>query len=142
MKHYIYIAFCLILISCNPFHQDRVLDYEKDLKEISDIMKDYSNITLRADKDQRLTTAMKRLKIDLIVKNLDKPNDEYSGFMEGNDSLLIFIRKSHSILKPERRIIYDFASSPRNFGSNTITIAAYERKQLNDRWYFSTVGFD
>jgi DNA-binding transcriptional LysR family regulator len=118
------------------------MDYETDLKEISDIMKDYSNVTLDADEDDRFAADMRRLNIDLIVKSLDKPNNEYSGFMEGNDSLLIFIRKSHSILKAEKRIIYDFASRPRNFGGDSITNAAYERMQLNDRWYFSTVGFD
>ncbi len=129
-------------MSCNPFHQDRVLDYESDLKEISEIMNDYSNVTLDSDADEKFGADMRRLNIDLIVKSLDEPNNEYSGFTEGNDSLLIFIKKSHSILEPEKRIIYDFASSPRNFGNETITGAAYERKQLNDRWYFSTVGFD
>jgi hypothetical protein len=129
-------------MSCNPFHQDRALDYETDLKEISEIMKDYSNATLDSDEDDRFAAKMRRLNIDLIVKSLEKPNIEYSGFVEGNDSLLIFIKKSHSILKPEKRIIYDFASSPRNFGSDTITGAAYEIKQLSDRWYFSTVDFN
>ncbi|WP_088656108.1 hypothetical protein [Geofilum rhodophaeum] len=142
MRYCIYITFSLILISCNPFHQDRVLDYESDFKEISEIMKDYSNVTLDSDEDDRFAVDMRRLNIDLIVKSLDKPNNEYTGFVEGNDSLLIFIKKSYSILKPEKRIIYDFASSPRNFGNDTITNASYERKQLNDRWYFSSVGFD
>ena len=117
------------------------MNYETDLKEISDIMKDYSNVTLDADEDDRFAADMRRLNIDLIVKSLDKPNNEYSGFVEGNDSLLIYI-KSYSMLKPEKRIIYDFASSPRNFGNDTITNASYERKQLNDRWYFSSVEFD
>lgn len=129
-------------MSCNPFHQDRVLNYDSELIEIVIFMEDYGNVILDADEDDRFAAEMRKLDIDLILKNLDKQNKEYSGFREGNDSLIIFVKKSHSIIRPEKRIIYDFAKEPRNFGSENITNASYEITQINNRWYYSEVGFD
>jgi hypothetical protein len=80
--------------------------------------------------------------LDYIVKNSNKKNNRYSGFIEESDSLLILIKKSSSIFQLEKRIIYDFARVPREFGSDTIIGASYKIIQLNDRWYFSTVGLD
>jgi hypothetical protein len=143
MRHSLYILlFGLILVGCNPFHEDRVMNYESDLIEIANFMKDYENVTLDSDSDDRFAAKMRRYDIDKIVKNYNKQNKRYSGFIEGSDSLFIFIKRSHSIIRPEKRIIYDFASKPRNFGSDTIDLAAYRIIQLSDRWYYSTEGFD
>ncbi len=142
MKHCIYILFGLILTGCNPFHADKILKNESELIEIFDFMKEYDNVTLEIESDDRLADKMRRLDIDYVVKNADKKNNRYSGFIEESDSLLILIKKSYFFSTPEKRIIYDFASIPRDFGSDKIEGASYEIKQLDERWYFTTVGFD
>jgi hypothetical protein len=71
------------------------------------------------------------------IKNLN-----YSGFIEENDSLIFFIKRSNSILENEKRIIYDFNEIPRNFGNDTILGASYRIVQLDERWYYSEEGFD
>ncbi len=142
MKYCKYIIISLILISCNPFREDRIMNYNSELMYIFKIMQEYKNVTLEYDSDDRLSEKMQDLDIEYIVKNADRKNMHYSGFTEGNDSLLIFIKKSQNLLTPEKRIIYDFSKTPRNFGNDTIENASYMIKQINDRWYFSTVGFD
>lgn len=132
----------LILTSCSPFSSDRVLRNESELIETFQLMKEYDNVTLEVESDDRLADKMKELNIDFIIKNSDKKNIPYCGFVEESDSLLILIKKSTSIFQPEKRIIYDFAQTPREFGSDTISNASYIIIQLSDRWYFSTVGFD
>ncbi|PKP50745.1 MAG: hypothetical protein CVT94_00970 [Bacteroidetes bacterium HGW-Bacteroidetes-11] len=142
MRHCIYIIFGLILISCSPFRKDRVLNYNSELIGIFDFMQEYDNVTLEIESDDRLADDMRNLKIDYVVKNANKVNVRYSGFVEESDSLLIFIKRSYFLSSPEKRIIYDFAKTPRNFGNDTIKSASYKISQINDRWYFSTVGFD
>lgn len=142
MKYCIYILIALILTSCNPFQEDRVMNYNSELMDIFKIMQEYNNVTLEIDSDDRLAEKMQDLGIDYIVKNADRKNIHYSGFTEENDSLLIFIKKSQNLLTPEKRIIYDFSKTPRNFGNDTIENASYMIKQINERWYFSTIGFD
>jgi len=130
------------LISCNPFHGNRVLKNESELIEIFHFMEEYNSVTLEVESDDRLADRMRKLDIDYVIKNSDKKNIRYTGFIEESDSLMIFIKRSSSIITPEKRIIYDFARIPRKFGNDTINGASYKRTQLNDRWYFTTVGFD
>ena len=130
------------MISCNPFHADRVLKNESELIGIFQFMEEYDNVTLEIESDDRLANKMRKLDIDYVVKNADKKNIRFSGFIEESDSLLILIKKSYFFSTPEKRIIYDFASIPRNFGSDKIKGAAYKIEQIDERWYFTTVGFD
>ncbi len=134
------IIITLVIFGCNPFKKNRVLDYESDLNEIVDIVHENHADALSFDSDD--IPEMIDLGIDIIVRNIDKKNNNYLGFVEENDSLIIFTKKSSSILKSEKRIIYDFARMPRNFGNEIISGASYEINQLNERWYFSTQGFD
>ena len=142
MKYCKYILLSLILTSCSPFSYDRVLRNESVLIEIFQFMKGYDNVSLDVESDDRLADKMRKLNIDFIIKNSEKKNNRYCGFVEESDSLLILIKKSSSIFQTEKRIIYDFAQTPREFGSDTISNASYIITQLSDRWYFSTVGFD
>jgi hypothetical protein len=105
-------------------------------------MEEYNSVTLEVESDDRLADRMRKLDVDYVIKNSDKKNIRYTGFIEESDSLMIFIKRSSSIITPEKRIIYDFARIPRKFGNDTINGASYKRTQLNDRWYFTTVGFD
>ncbi len=142
MKYCRYILIALILKCCNPFQEDRVMNYNSELMDIFKIMQEYNNVTLEIDSDDRLAEKMQDLGIDYIVKNADRKNIHYSGFTEENDSLLIFIKNSQNILTSEKRIIYDFSTEPRNFGNDTIVNGSYKIIQINDRWYFSIVAFD
>lgn len=130
-----------LLIGCNPFGSERVINYEPELSEIVEYMADDGKVILDAYEVNRFRAEMRSMGIDYIVKNQTK-NGDFSGFIEESDSLIIFIKKSQSLFQPERRIIYDFATQPRNFGNDIIPNASYEIEQLNSRWYFSTTGFD
>ena len=68
MKHCIYILFGLIFTGCNPFHADKILKNESELIEIFDFMKEYDNVTLEIESDDRLADKMRRLDIDYVVK--------------------------------------------------------------------------
>lgn len=136
-----YFLVFVLTIGCNPFDSDRVTNYEPELTEIIKFMEDYGNVVLDADEDDRFAAEMRSMGIHYIVKNQTK-NGDFAGFVEGSDSLIIFIKKSQNLFQPERRIIYDFATKPRNFGNDNIPNASYEIEQLSIRWYFSTTGFD
>lgn len=136
------ISTILLVVSCNSFEfeKDKILDHLYELNVIVDEVEGHVVEVLRFDSDD--IPDMIDLNIDVIYRNIDKKSIWFSGLIEENDSLIIFIQKSSSILDAEKRIIYDFAKVPRNFGSETIQSASYEITQLNDRWYFSTEGFD
>ena len=34
------------------------------------------------------------------------------------------------------------AKKPRNFGNETVELASYKIVQLDERWYYSEIGFD
>lgn len=143
MKKIILIILLVILISCNPFNENKVLKYKDDLKDLVDKIDKYDNGTFDRDEIDEFTIGKVRdLKIDLIVKNSGKKNLSYSGFIEENDSLIIFIKRSVSIIDLEKRIIYDFNKIPRNFGNENIIGASYRIVQLDERWYYSELGFD
>jgi hypothetical protein len=139
----ILILFSTFLISCNPYHENRVLEHENELLNLISKLEKYENGTYSRDEiDEFIIEDVRDLDIDLIVKNSGKKNPNYSGFIEENDSLIIFIRKSNNIFDDEKRIIYDFNKTPRNFANDTITIANYRLIQLKNRWYYSEEGFD
>jgi hypothetical protein len=137
------ILFSILLISCNPFHENRVLEHENELLYLISKLEKYENGTYSRDEiDEFIIENVRDLDIDFIVKNSGKKNPNYSGFIEESDSLIIFIKRSDSMLDNEKRIIYDFNKTPRNFGNDTITLANYRLIQLKNRWYYSEEGFD
>jgi len=139
----VFISFSICLISCNPFHDNRVLKHENELLYLISKLEKYEDGTYSRDEiDELIIENVRDLDIDFIVKNSGKKNPNYSGFIEESDSLIIFIKKSDSMLDNEKRIIYDFNVIPRNFGNDTITGANYRIIQLNNRWYYSEEGFD
>jgi hypothetical protein len=143
MKETAIIMLTVILVSCNPFDENRVLDYKDDLIELVTQIEHYDNGSYGRDEtDEFVIGDIRRLDIDIIVKNIGKVNPRFSGFVEESDSLIIFINKSNNILDFERRIIFDFNKNPRNFGNDSISGAAYRIVQLDERWYYSEIGFD
>ena len=114
-----YLLVIVLIVGCNPFDSDRVTNFESELTEIIDFMEEYGNAVLDADEDDRFAAEMRSMGIHYIVKNQTR-NRDFSGFIEESDSLIIFIRKSQNLFQPERRIIYDFATNPRNFGNDKI----------------------
>ena len=143
MKKLILSILTIIFISCNPFNEKRVLDYKTELTDLVSKIDEYDNGTYdRDDIDEFIIGDIRNLDIDLIVKNSGKKNPSYSGFVEENDSLIIFVNRSGSIFETEKRIIYDFNKKPRNFGNDNIIGASYKIEQLDARWYYSELGFD
>ena len=143
MKELIFVILAIVFISCNPFDEKRVLDYKAELTELTSKIDNYDNGTYDIDNiDELIIGDVRDLDIDLIVKNIGKKNPSYSGFVEENDSLIIFIKRSGSIIEDEKRIIYDFNKTPRDYGSDEIIGASYRIVQLNERWYYSAIGFD
>jgi len=143
MKNLILLILAIVFISCNPFDEKRVLDYKTELTELTSKIENYDNGTYDRDEiDEFIIGDVRDLDIDLIVKNSGKKNPSYSGFIEENDSLIIFVNRSGSIIETEKRIIYDFNQIPRNFGNDNIIGASYKIVQLDERWYYSEIGFD
>ncbi|WP_204524841.1 hypothetical protein, partial [Confluentibacter citreus] len=143
MKNLILVILAIVLISCNPFDEKRVLDYKTELTELTSKIDKYDNGTYDRDEiDEFIIGDVRDLDIDLIVKNSGMKNPSYSGFVEENDSLIIFVNRSGSIIETEKRIIYDFNKKPRNFGNDNIIGASYKIVQLDERWYYSELGFD
>lgn len=141
-KFYIFIL-SIIFISCNPFEEKRVLKYKTELEDVVSKFEKYENGTYDNDEiDEFLIDNIRDLDIDKVVKNSGRKNSSYSGFIEENDSLIIFVQKADNILHVEKRIIYDFNIEPRNFGSEELTGASYKIVQLDERWYYSENGFD
>jgi hypothetical protein len=85
---------------------------------------------------------VRSLHIDLIIKNSGKKNPNNSGFVEENDSLIIFIKRAGNIIDHEKLIIYDFKSEPQNYGNDEILGASYRIVRLDERWYYPEIGFD
>ncbi len=143
MKKLILIILTIVFISCNPFDEKRVLDYKTELTDLISKIDEYDNGTYDRDEiDEFIIENIRELDIDLIIKNSGKKNSSYSGFVEENDSLIIFINRSGSIIDAEKRIIYDFNKKPRNFGNDNIIGASYKIVQLDERWYYSELRFD
>ncbi|AXP82931.1 hypothetical protein CJ739_3872 [Mariniflexile rhizosphaerae] len=143
MKKNVLIILSSTLISCSPFDENRVLEYKDDLNNLVSKIEKYDNGTYDRDEiDEFIIGDIRDLDIDLVVKNSGKKNPNYSGFIEENDSLIIFINRSSSIIDVERRIIYDFNKNPRNFGNDSIIGASYRIIQVDKRWYYSEMGFD
>ncbi len=132
-----------LFISCNSFNEDNVMKYKKDLTLLVSKLKDYNKGTYdKDDLDVFIMSDIERLNIDVVVKNDSEKNPNYSGFIEENDSLIIFIKRSTNMFSLEKRIIYDYNKKPRNFGNKNINNASYKIKQLDERLYYSEEGFD
>ncbi|MCM5663575.1 hypothetical protein [Galbibacter mesophilus] len=143
MKKLILVILVITFTSCSPFEEKGVLDYKAELTDLTSKLNDYDNgIFDRDSMDEFIIEEVRNLNIDLIIKNIGQKNLSYSGFVEESDSLVIFVNRSGSIFKTEKRIIYDFNKRPRNFGNDTIVGASYRIVQLDERWYYSEIGFD
>ena len=143
MKRTTIILLSILLVSCSPFDENKVLKYKAELNNLVSKFEKYDDGSFDRDEIDEFTIEdVRKLDIDAVVKNFGQKNSSYSGFIEENDSLIIFINRSGSILDVERRIIYDFNENPRNFGNEKILGASYEIVQLDERWYYSEIGFD
>ena len=143
MKKLILVILAIAFTSCNPFDEKRVLDYKTELSDLTSKIGKYDNGTYDRDEiDEFIIGDVRDLDIDLIVKNSGRKNLSYSGFVEENDSLIIFIKRAGNIFGQEKRIIYDFNKKPRNFGNDEIIGASYKVIQLDKRLYYSEIGFD
>src|SRR5215217_359798 len=117
MKKNFLIMLTLTFLSCNPFNENKVLKYKEALNNLVSKFEKYDDgIYDRDEFDEFIIDDIDQLDIDLVVKNGNKKNPDYSGFIEENDSLLIFIKKANSLFDKEKRIIYDSTEKPRNFG--------------------------
>ena len=143
MKKLILVILAITLTSCNPVDEKRVLDCKTELNDLISKSDNYDNGTYDRDEiDEFIIGNVRDLDIDLIVKNSGKKNPNYFGFVEENDSLIIFIKRAENTIGEEKRIIYDFNKKPRNFGNDEIIGASYRIVQLDERLYYSEIGFD
>ena len=143
MRKILVLLIIFLNISCDRLDENTIIEKREPLNELVTKLKEYRTGTYdRDDIDEFLIDDVRELNIDLVIKNGSDINFEYSGFVEENDSLIILVNKAGSILKEEKRIIYDYKTKPRNFGNDTITGASYIIKQFDDRWYYSEIGFD
>ena len=143
MKKMTLFILTLFFISCNPFDENQVLEYQEDLNDLVIKLEQYDNGSYDRDEiDEFIIGDIRKLDIDVVIKNYGKKNPSYSGFVEENDSLIILVNRSGSIIDNERRIIFDLNKKPRNFGNDTIIGASYRIVQLDERWYYSEIGFD
>ena len=143
MKKLILVILAITLTSCNPVDEKRVLDCKTELNDLISKIDNYDNGTYDRDEiDEFIIGNVRDLDIDLIVKNSGKKNPNYFGFVEENDSLIIFIKRAENTIGEEKRIIYDFNKKPRNFGNDEIIGASYRIVQLDERLYYSEIGFD
>ena len=143
MKKTLVIIISLIFISCNPFQENKVLKYKEKLNDLVIKIDKYDNGSYDRDEiDEFIIDDVRDLDIDLFIKNQGIKNPSYSGFIEENDSLVIFINRSDNIFQKEKRIIYDVNKTPRNFGNDNIINPSYKLVELDERWYYSEIGFD
>jgi len=69
----IFTVLALVLISCNPFKEERLLDYKAELIELIYKIKKYPHGTYDRDEiDAFIIDNVRDLDIDLIVKNIGK----------------------------------------------------------------------
>ncbi len=133
----------LFLVSCNSFKEHRIVNRLDEYSKLITKLEKYGEGSYdRDDIDEFEIDDVRNLNIDYVIKNIENKNQSYSGFVEENDSLIILIEKSFWIAGKEKRLIHDYAKKPRNFGSEDIIGASYKIAQLNERFYYSEIGFD
>ncbi len=143
MRKFTLFALLVLLTSCSPFGKTNVIDYKTELSYLVSKFQDYPQGNWdRDDISEYIIADVRRLNIDLIVKNGTKRNRAYSGFVEENDSLVIFIDRGLGIIDIQKRIIYDFSKQPRNFANSRIDSMGYEVTQVDERWYYSEKRYD
>lgn len=72
-KNIVFFVLIFAIISCNPFEEKRVLNYEKELNSlVSRIEKYESGSYDRDDIDEFIIDEIRSLDIDVIVRNNDK----------------------------------------------------------------------
>ena len=133
----------MFLTSCGPFHEERIVNYKKEIEDLVYSLKGYEQGSYDRDSmDEFDIKDIRYLGIDRIVINKASLNKSFSGFVEENDSLIILISRADHMFDREKRIIYDFKTSPRMFGSEVIKGASYKVSQINDRLYYAESSFD
>ena len=78
MREIVLIIVSVVLISCNPFNEKRVLDYKTELTELTSKIDKYDNGSYDRDEiDEFIIGDVRDLDIDLIVKNNGMKNPNY-----------------------------------------------------------------
>ncbi|MDF2456534.1 MAG: hypothetical protein K0R51_2527 [Cytophagaceae bacterium] len=125
----------LFLVSCSSkIDEHFIKENEEELLSIAQ-----ESLTSQADS---LAGNVLELTVNLGMRGIriqyKKNNTDYMGA----DSLIYFEINDGTLLDPQRYIVYDFSLTPRNFGNAEFIGASYSRKQVSDRWYYETIGFD
>jgi len=139
MKQLLGIYSLLFLMSCSSkIDEHFITEHESELQSIvQESLK--SNIdTLDAKGDHEIS---KRLK-DLGVERLEIKYKAHSYDFISADSLIYFSIEDGNLWEPTKYLVYDFSKTPRKFGNIYLIGASYDRKQISDRWYYETIGFD
>lgn len=126
-----------LLFSCDPFHPGRVEEKQDVLIEIYNLA--LADSLIIVNRDDTVNAAGLLRKYGITRMKIEYGQSES---IIGADSIVTFVKTSSNIFVPEKRILYDIAYKPRNFRSEKLVNASYERVQINDRWYFESEGFD
>jgi hypothetical protein len=133
----------ILFSSCSPFDEHRVLKHEDQLTDLAVKLTHYpAGFYTEDDINEFEIDLFRDLDIDAVYTNGKDKNTYFSGFFEENDILIIFIRYSGIFHSSEKRIIYDYKKLPRKHDSETLPLASYTIKPLNNRWYYSEKGFN
>ncbi|MCR6640422.1 MAG: hypothetical protein NVV82_15840 [Sporocytophaga sp.] len=138
MKKFI-IIFLFLLTNCTSnIDESFIKEHNKELFSIfNDLIK--SNFdTVSAEGKGEIAEKIRKLGIDKV--NIKYKPDMWDYIRA--DSLVHFIVEDHGIWEPTKIIIFDFAQTPRKFGNAEVIGASYYRKQVLDRWYLESIGFD
>ena len=72
-----------MLISCNPFNENKALEYESELDDLVKKLEKYENgIYDRDEIDEFIIADIRDLDVDYVIINKGNKNPDYSGFIE------------------------------------------------------------
>lgn len=135
----LFIIFLFLLTNCTPdIDESYIKENNKELFSIFDDLIKSDIDTVTAEGNGEIAERIRKLGIDKVEI---KYKPDMWDFIKA-DSLVHFIVEDHGIYEPTKIIIYDFAQTPRKFGDTEVMGASYYRKQVLDRWYLESIGFD
>ncbi len=139
MKQLLVVCSFLLLMSCSPkIDENFIKENESELLSIAQESLKSKTETFDGKGDDEISNRIKKLGVNKIeVKYKVQSND-----FIGDDSLIYFSIDNESIFEPTKYLVYDFSKIPRKWGNEENIGAAYNRKQVSDRWYYETIGFD
>jgi len=141
MRTYFIIILIVLLSSCSsPFEEDNVLKYESELLELIEQLN--SSTPLGDEWDEDVPSKLDNLGIDEFKRNLTSKEPRFPSDIENKDSIYVFMKKDPETDYPIKKIIYDYALSPRNFGNIVVKDRMYTLVQVDERWYFATEGYE